>query len=208
MLHEPGSPLQRFSLDVLSCLRKQAAKLEQSLLADAHEENVGNEVDGRTLVLGIILGKGLEHQVRLQLAQDLVVPEVRVLWQVQNGLSTDLLVGLVVKHLDYSLPDEEHLLHVALVADDWPVWRENSTEHIDDQLVGEAALALIEEVVEGTLELLEDPRVLNEVGLHFGSDLLVEVELLNNQVEIVQESLLNVLPNVVVKGWLDVEWLV
>jgi len=37
---------------------------------------------------------------------------------------------------------------------------------------------------------------------------LVELELLNNQVEIVKEGLLNVLSDIIIQSWLDVEWLV
>jgi len=37
---------------------------------------------------------------------------------------------------------------------------------------------------------------------------LVELELLNDQVEIVKESLLNVLSDIIIQSWLDVEWLV
>ena len=37
---------------------------------------------------------------------------------------------------------------------------------------------------------------------------MVELELLNNQVEIVKEGLLDVLSDIIIQSWLDVEWLV
>ena len=208
--HKSCTPLQGLALDVLSGLREQTAQLEEPLLADAHEEYVRDEVDRLALRLGLLLRECPEHQVRLELAQDLVVAEVGVLGQVQDGLGlirADLVV-VVVEHLNDALADEEHFLDVALVADHDLVLLEDPAEHVDDELVGEAALALVEEVVEGALELLEDPGILDEVRLHLGRDLLVEVELLDDQVEIVQEGLLDVLPDVVVECGLDVERLV
>ena len=106
------------------------------------------------------------------------------------------------------MPDEKHLLDVTLVADDDLVLLEDAAEHVDDELVGEAALTLVEEVVEGALELLEDASVLDEVSLHLGSDLLVEVEFLDDQVEIIQEGLLDILPDIVVECGLYVERLI
>mgnify|MGYP004184070287 CR=1 FL=1 len=44
--------------------------------------------------------------------------------------------------------------------------------------------------------------------MHLWSDLLIELELFNNQVEIVEEGLLYVLSDIIVQGWLDMEWLV
>jgi hypothetical protein len=106
------------------------------------------------------------------------------------------------------LPNEEHLLDVALVANNWPVLLEDTTEHVDDKFVGEATFALVKEVVERSLEFLEDSRVLDEVRLHFWRDLLVEIELFDYQVEVVQEGLLDVPPDIVVERGLDMEWLV
>jgi hypothetical protein len=37
---------------------------------------------------------------------------------------------------------------------------------------------------------------------------LIELELLNNQVEIIEESLFDVLSDIVVQSWLNMEWLV
>jgi hypothetical protein len=58
-------------------------------------------------------------------------------------------------------------------------------------------------VVEGLLKVSEGPSALDQLGLHLGSDLLVELELFNHQVEVVKKSLLHVLSNVVVESWLN-----
>ena len=63
-------------------------------------------------------------------------------------------------------------------------------------------------MVERLFELLEYSRVLNQISLHFGRDLLVELELFDNQVEVIKESLLNVFSDVVVQSWLDMERLI
>ena len=189
-------------------MREQAAKLKQSLLANTHKEYVGNVVNWQTLDFGVILWESFEHEVGFQFAEDLIVAEVGVLWQVQDRLAGLTLIILIVEDLNNALPDEEHLLDVALVADDDLVLLEDAAEHVDDEFVGEAALTLVEEVVEGALELLEDAGVLDEVSLHLGSDLLVEVEFLNDEVEIIQEGLLDILPDIVVECGLYVERLI
>jgi len=106
------------------------------------------------------------------------------------------------------LSDEIHLLHIALVGNNDFTRSIDSAVHGDDQLVGEASLAFFEKVVERSFELFEHPGVLNEVSLHLRSDLLVELELFDDKVEIVQESLFNILSNIVVKGRLNMERLV
>jgi len=63
-------------------------------------------------------------------------------------------------------------------------------------------------MVERFLEFLEDSSVLNQVCLHLWGDLLIELELFNNQIEIVEESLFDVLSDIVVQRWLNMEWFV
>jgi hypothetical protein len=63
-------------------------------------------------------------------------------------------------------------------------------------------------MVEGFFKLLEHSSVLDQLSLHLWCDLLIEWELFNDQIEIVFESLLNVLSDVVIESWLDMEWLV
>jgi hypothetical protein len=106
------------------------------------------------------------------------------------------------------LSDKVHLLHIALVRDDDLAGSVDSAVHCDDKLIGETSLAFLEEVVEGSFELFEHPGVLNEIGLHFWGNLLIELELFNDKVKIVQESLLNILSDIVVECWLNMERLV
>jgi hypothetical protein len=44
--------------------------------------------------------------------------------------------------------------------------------------------------------------------LHLWGDLLVELELFDNQVEIVQESLFDILSDIIIKSWLNMERLI
>lgn len=44
--------------------------------------------------------------------------------------------------------------------------------------------------------------------MHLWGDLLVELELFDNKVEIVQESLFDVLSDIIIKSWLNMERLV
>ena len=216
LLHEPDSPLPGSLLDVFCRLWEQVAKLLDLLLLHTHEQDVGKLLLMFVVVQGLLVS--LVNQVGFEVEEDLEVAEVGVLGEVQDRflfvnssllvVTNFIVISLIVVHVDQSLSDEEHLLDVGLVADHDLAWDVDPAEHVDDQVVGEASLALLEEVVEGLLEVSEGPSALDEFSLHLGSDLLVELELLDDQVEIVQEGLLDVLSDVVVKGWLDVVWLV
>ena len=154
------------------------------------------------------MSKSSEHNIGLQVVQNLVVSEVRELWKVEDWLLFDLLVIFVVVNLHEALSDEIHLLDVTLVADDSLSWCVDSAVHGNDELISEASLTFFKEMIERPFELLEDSCVLNQVGLHLWSNLLVELELLDNQVEIIQEGLLDVLSDVIIQSWLNMEWLV
>ena len=207
LLHEPLSSLKRFSFDVLRSLWEELAQVHQVVLADAHENDVGQLA--HLLVLLGIVAQGSENNVRLQVVENLIVTEITELWQVKNGLFVlAIFAALVGVKFHNTLSDEEELLDVALVADDSLAGSIDSAVHVDDELVGEASLALIEKVVEGLFEFLEHSGILNQVSLHLWRDLLIELEFFNDQVEIIHESLFDVLSDVVVKSWLDMEWLV
>lgn len=182
--------------------------MQQSFLADAHEQDVRNGINRLSLRLGVLIRQRLKHHVRLQFAEDLVIAEVRVFGKIEDSHAADLLIVFIVEHLHNALSNEEHFLDVALVADHSLVLLEDATEHVNDEFVGEAALTLVEEMIERPFKLLEYSSVLNQVCLHFRRDLLIEVELLNDKVEIVKESLLDVFPDVVVQRRLDMERLV
>ena len=179
MLHESLSSLQGSSLDVLSGLWEQLTELKELAFLNAHKDDVWKKL-GLTLLVIWGVSESLEHDVGLELIENLVVTEVGVLWQVKDGLLLGLLIVFVIENLDESLSDEVHLFDVTLVADDSLAWGVDSAVHVDDQLICETSLALLKEVIEGSLELLEDSSILNQISLHFWSDLLVELELLND----------------------------
>ena len=156
------------------------------LVGAAHENDVWQVFLACSLLIFLWrVGQGLKHKVGFEVVQDLVVSEVGVLWQVEDWLVLDDLIVFIVEHLDEPLSDEPHFLHVGSVWNDDSTGVLDSTEHVDDHLIGKAALALLEEMLEGSLELLEDSGVLDKVSLHLWSDLLEEGELFNNKVEIV-----------------------
>ena len=188
-------------------MREQITELKELALLNAHKDDVWKNLGLPFLVFWGV-SESLEHDVGLETIENLVVTEVRVLWQVEDGLLLALLIVLVVENLDESLSDEIHLLDITLVADDSLAWGVDSAVHVDDQLICETSLALLKEVIERSLELLENSCILNQVSLHLWGDLLVELKLLNDQVEIIEESLFNILSDVVVESGLDVEWLV
>jgi len=105
--------------------------------------------------------KGLEHDIALQVIQDLVVSKVGVGRQVEDGLLLPLLVILVVEDFNLARVDEVHLLHAAFVANNSLAWLVDTAVQTDDKLVNEPSLALLEEVVERPLELLELARLQN-----------------------------------------------
>lgn len=63
-------------------------------------------------------------------------------------------------------------------------------------------------MVERALKFFEDSGILDQVGLHLWGDLLVELELFDDQVEIIEEGLFDILSDIVVESWLDMERLV
>jgi hypothetical protein len=153
--HESLSSLEGLSLNVVGSLREKVAEVIQFVLVDTHEDDVGKTL--HWLLGGFLLAafvgvwivlKGLDDNIGLQLLEDLVVSEVRELWQVEDWLLLlDLIVVIVVDLYD-SLSDEIHLLDVTLVTNDGLSRGIESTEHVDDELVGETSLAFVEEVVE------------------------------------------------------------
>ena len=207
LLHESLSSLKRFSSNVLGSLWEELTKGGQVALADAHKDDIWQLA--HLLVLLGVVAQGSENDVGLQVEEDLVVTEVTEFRKIEDWLFIlAFFAALISIELNNTLSDEEKLLNITLVADDSLSWSIDSAVHVNDELVGETSLALIEEMVERLLEFLEDSGVLNQVGLHLWCDLLIELEFFNDQVEIVHEGLLDILSDIVVESWLDVEWLV
>jgi hypothetical protein len=166
-------------------LWEQLAKLTKHIFRNTHEDNIW-ELLRLVLVLVVrCMSKSLKNEIGLKVIQDLVITEVGVLWQVKDWLLFLDLIVFIVEHFHKTLSNEVHLFDIASVTDDGLSWGVDSAIHTNDQLVGEASFTLFKEVVEGLLELFEHSCVLNQVCLHFGSDLLVELELLNHEVEII-----------------------
>ena len=63
-------------------------------------------------------------------------------------------------------------------------------------------------MVKRFLKVTENSCVLDQLCLHFRSNLLEEWELFNHKVKVIQESLFNILSDIVVQSWLNVERLV
>jgi hypothetical protein len=156
----------------------------------------------------------LIDQIRLKVKQNLEIAEVGVLRQIQNRLllvnsallvvADFVVVAFVVVDVHEALSNKEHLLNVSLITNNNLAWNVDPAEHVDDQIVGEAALALFKEVVKRLLKVPESSGALDQFGLHLGGDLLVELEFFDHEVEVIQESLLDIFPNVIVQCRLNV----
>jgi len=180
----------------------------EDVLRDTHEDDIWHGLETAILLIFRGVGQGLEKNVRLKVVQDLVVSEVRVLGKIEDRLLLVELIVFIVVNFYETLSDEIHFLNVGLVTDNSLAWSVNSAVHADNKLIGKTSLAFLEEMVEGSLELLEHSGILDEISLHLGGNLLVELELLDNQVEIIEEGLLNVLSDIVIEGGLNMERLV
>ena len=101
--------------------------------------------------------------------------------------------------------NEVKLFHVRVVWNDNLAVLKEFAEQVDDKFVGEAPLAILEEVVEVLLKLGEGISQFDKTGLHFRGDLLIEVEFLNDEVKVIPVGLLDVFSDVVVQVWLQVE---
>jgi hypothetical protein len=134
----------------------------------------------------------------------LIIAEVAVFWKVEDGLFFIDFVIFIVEHLNDALSDKVHLLNITFVANYSFVRRSDTTIHIDDKFISEAALTLFEEVTELSLKVPEESSALYQISLHLRSDLLVELEFLNNEIEIVIESLLDILSDIIVQSRIDV----
>ena len=159
----------------------------QHFAADTHEYDLFVRLTVLCLWVGIWF-KSLENKVGLKILQNLIVAKVAVLRKVENSfvfLAVQLII-FVVEDLDDAFTDEVHLLDVTLVADNGFARRRDAAIHLDYHLVGEATLTLLKEVAELPLEFLENPSALDQVCLHLGSQLLVEGEILDEQVEVVE----------------------
>jgi len=114
----------------------------------AHENDVWKLFSSSTFLLFWGVCKSFEHQVRLEVVQDLVVTKVGVLREVKDGLVLNIFVIFIVVDFNEALSDEEHLLDITLVTNHSFTWILNSAEHVNDHLIGKSSLAFFEKVVE------------------------------------------------------------
>jgi len=63
-------------------------------------------------------------------------------------------------------------------------------------------------MVEWLFEISENSSILDKLSLHFWSNLLEERELLNNKIEIIEESLFDIFSDIIVESWLNMEWFI
>jgi hypothetical protein len=161
--------------------------------------------------------EGPELHVRLEVVEDLEVSEETELGEVEHWLASALellvagglrLLGVlredIAIDLDNALLDEVHLLDVTVPGDDGFAIGENSAIKGNNDLIAKSSFAGVEEMVESFFKFYELLGAEDEVGLHLGGDLLVELELFDDQVEVVHEGLLHVLPDVPIERGLDV----
>ena len=152
--------------------------------------------------------KRFEYDVGFQVVQDLVVTKIAEFWQIEDWFIFFVLVVFVVVDFDEALSDEIHFFDIALVANNTLAWCRDTAIHLNDKFVGKATLTLLEEMIERPLKFFEYSGILNQIGLHLWSDLLVELEFFDDKVEVIEECLLNILSNIIIQRWLNMIWLV
>lgn len=91
-----------------------------------------------------------------------------------------MLIIFVVEDFDESLADEIHFLDITFVTDYGLAWCVDAAIHVYDQFVGESTLTFLEKVVKTSFKFFEHPSILDQIRLHFGGDLLVELEFLDD----------------------------
>ena len=99
------------------------------------------------------------------------------------------LLIVLRQHLDIACEHHYDLLWLFTVRHDKLVRRVDASIELYDELVAEADLTRIKEVLEPLDELVEDG--LDQLGLHLWGKLVVQAVLLHDQVMIIVESILN-----------------
>ena len=70
------SSFKRLALDVLSSLWEEMAEVKKLILADAHEIDIWNMINGLTLLSSMLCRQSLVNQIGLQLVENLEVTKV------------------------------------------------------------------------------------------------------------------------------------
>ena len=206
LLHEPQSSLFWSSFDVLSCLREHITEIKKTFLFDTHEIDCWLRRHWNVLILFRWLWlHSSELQVTLEIIKNLVIAKVSILGKIQNRLLLSKLIIFLIEHFNLATIDKVHFLDTTLIADDCFTWVLNPTIQSDDELIDKSLFTLFEEMIEILLKLLELISWQNQFSLHFGCDLLEELEFFNNEVVIIEESLIDILFDVVIEVRLNME---
>lgn len=128
-MHESLSSFEGLALDVLCRLWEEMAEVKKLILADAHEVDIWDMINGLTLLSCMLCRQRLIHQIGLQFIQNLEVTEVCKFGQIQYCFVFGDFIVLVVEHLDDALSNKEHLLDWAFVTDYHAILLEDSAKH-------------------------------------------------------------------------------
>ena len=171
--------LESALLQVLLGHGEEIAQVQEYFPVDAHEAG-----------LHAVLGRA-EANVRLQIANDLIVTEYRVWRQKHEVLDQEL-----VEHRDCTFLDEVDLTEFLTIVYYSKIRLINSCKHIDDQFVEETSFTVFKEMLEVQLKVLENS--IHNLSLHLWWNLLIEVEFFNNKVEIIHKCIMHVLLDITV----------
>jgi hypothetical protein len=169
--------------------REQITEVEEDLTGHTHESGL----------LSILCR--FENDVGLQIVYDLIIAKDRELWQEHKICDLELII-----HGNCTFLDEVELAELLSIRDYSGIRLVYPSKHVYDKFINETTLAVLKEVPELCLEILENCTY--DLCLHFWWDLLVEIEFFNNQIEIVQEGIMNELFNVTIQIRRDIVGLV
>jgi hypothetical protein len=118
------------------------------------------------------------------------------------------LIIFVIENFNLSSLDKIHFFDAGLIRDDSLCRLINSAIKINNELIDEASFTFFEKMIETSFKLFKLECLENEFSLHSWGHKLIKLELLNNEIIIVKESLIDVIFNIIIKIRLNVKWLV
>lgn len=101
----------------------------------------------------------LEHDIRLQPFQNIVIPEKGIFRHVQNRATSDKLIVGVVENLDDPYLLKVNLLHRALIRNNSLALRYLAGVHRHNYFVNETPLADVEKVIKRFLKFIQSLRM-------------------------------------------------
>lgn len=109
-----------------------------------------------------------------------------------------------IEHFNLARYNEVQLFDTRLVADKCLSWFRDLAIKLHNHLIDKTLFTLFEKVFELFEQIVELVCVFHELSLNLGRQLVEERKLKLHQVEIVEECLVDILLDVVVKVWLNV----